>query len=223
MSAIRKIQIGMVERLKLFPFFAKFTFRMAQSYQVQPADLPYCGIYVLPEVQTADGDGNAGEPRLKSESMIGISVILRNVQADELENALDTAFDVIMIGLLQDPTFIGFPPVGQYDIESIPKVRRQYVFGSIGSGNETPIGELRCEFSFITKYDYPPNIYDNLDLIVLETAYPSLEAYESTQQVLVPINLQTGDSGDSPDRFARTDQDRDFQWPLFASGDEPPP
>jgi hypothetical protein len=213
MSAARNIQLGMVERLKQFPFFSKFTFRMAQSYQVQPNDLPYFGIYMLPENQAADGAYNVGEPRLRSETTIGLSVILRNVQADELETALDTAFDVIMIGLLQDPSFIGFPPAGEYWIEGVTKVRRQYVFGNIGSNNETPIGELRVEFTFVTKYDYPPNVVDDLDLIVLETVYPSLEAYERTQQVLVPINLQTGDSGDSPDRFSNTDQDRDYDWP----------
>ncbi len=213
MSAIRNIQLGIVERLKAFPFFAKFTFRMAQAYQVQPTDLPYCGVYRLPEVQVSDGDYNAGEPRLKSEAIVGLSVILRNVQSEELEDALDIAFDIIMVGLLQDPSFIGFPPAGLYDIEGVTKVRRQNVFGSIGSTNETPIGELRLEFTFITKYDYPPNIMDDLELIHLETAYPSLEEAESVQQVTVPINFK---STDSPDRFARTDQARDFEWPKVA-------
>jgi hypothetical protein len=221
MSAPRKIQQGIVERLQAFPFFSKFTFRKAQSYQVQPADLPYCGVYLLPEVQTADGDWDAGEPRLKSESIVGVSVILRNIQADEMEDALDIAFDIIMKGLLQDPTFIGFRPAGLYDIEGVPKVRRQNVFGTLGSQNETPIGELRCELTFVTKYDYPPNVTDDLDLIVLETAYPSLEEYERVQQVTVPINLQSGSSGDSPDRFARTDQDRDFEWPKVAISHAP--
>jgi hypothetical protein len=222
MSAARRIQHGITERLKNFPFFAKFTFRESQSYQVQPNDLPYCGIYQLPEIQTSDGDLNVGEVRLKSESIIGLSIILRNIQAEELEAALDTAFDIMMVGLLQDSTFIGFPPQGQYWIEGVSRVRRQHVFGSLGSSNETPIGELRVEFSFITKYDYPPNVKDDLELVVLETAYPSLEAYESTQQVLVPINLQFGDSGDSPDRFAATDQDRDYDWPMWANfGDSP--
>src|SRR5580765_5892939 len=167
MSAARNIQHGIVERLRKYPFFAKFTFRENQSYQVMPGDLPYCGVYMLPEVQSADGDLNAGPVRLKSESMIGISVIFRNVNPDELENAMDVAFDIIMIGLLQDSTFTGFPPEGQLWIEGVPRVRRQNVFGSIGSTNETPIGELRVEMTFLTKYDYAPNIIDDLELVVL--------------------------------------------------------
>jgi len=221
MSEVRKIQHGIVERLKAFPFFAKFTFREAQAYQVQPTDLPYCGVYLLPETQGSDGDWNAGEPRLRSESIVGISVILRNVESDELESALDVAFDIIMRGLLQDPTFIGFAPAGLYDIEGVTRIRRQNVFGALGSQNETPIGELRAEFTFVTKYDYPPNVTDDLDLIHLETAYPSLEEADSVQQVTVPINLQTGSSGDSPDRFERTDQDRDFEWPKVAISHAP--
>jgi len=122
-------------------------------------------------------------------------VILQNIQADELENALDTAFDVIMIGLLQDPTFIGFAPAGSYSIEGIPRVRRQNVFGTIGSQNETPIGELRVEITFVTRYDYPPDVVDWLKLVVLTTAYPSLEEAPSVQQVTVPMELPTDDEG----------------------------
>jgi hypothetical protein len=222
MSAARIIQSAIVERLQAFPFFSSFNFRRNQSYQVMPEDLPYCAVYLLPEAQVSDGDPNAGEPRLKSESVIGISVILKNIQPDELEDTLDVAFDIIMVGLLQDPSFIGFPPAGQYDIESVPKVRRQSVFGNLGSTNETPIGELRVEMTFVTKYDYPPDIRDSLDLIHLETAYPSLERAPSTQQVIVPIDLRSYESGgDSPDRFARTDQDRDFAWPYWGRGDSP--
>jgi hypothetical protein len=222
MSAARIIQSAITERLQAFPFFANFKFRRNQSYQVQPTDLPYCGIYQLPEQQVSDGDPNAGEPRLKSETLIGISVILPNINPDELEDTLDVAFDIIMVGLLQDPSFIGFPPAGQYDIESVPKVRRQMMFGNVGSTNETPIGELRVEMTFITKYDYPPDIHDQLELIHLETAYPSLEKAGSIQQVVAQWDLRSVESGgDSPDKWDATDQDRDYEWPVHAAGDSP--
>lgn len=198
MSAAHRIQAGIIERLQQFPFFHKFTFRRNQSHQVVPNDLPYCAVYQLPETQVSDGDLNAGEPRLKSESILGISVILKNIQADELEDALDTAFDIIMVGLLTDPTFIGFEPAGGYWIEGISRVKRQHAFGSLGSTNETPIGELRVEFTVVTKYDYPPEVVDWLKLVHLETAYPSLEEAPLVQQVTVPIELPTGDEGDSP-------------------------
>jgi hypothetical protein len=198
MSAAHKIQAGMIDRLKVIPFFHKFTFRRAQSYQVMPEDLPYCGVYQLPETGTADGDPNAGEPRYKSESIIGVSVILRNIEAEELEDALDVAYDVIMVGLLQDSTFIGFPPAGQYDIEGVPRVRRQNIFGSVGSANETPTGELRLEMTFTTRYDYPPEIEDWLMLVNLQTAYPSLEDVDKVQQVHVPIQLLTEEPEETP-------------------------
>lgn len=191
MSAARKIVKGVVERLRSYPFFSKFNFRTAQSYQVMPTDLPYCGVYQLPEEQSPDGDLNVAEPRFRSSSIIGISVILRNTEAEELEDALDTAFDVIAIGLLEDPTFIGFAPAGTYDIEGIARVKRTHVFGSLGSTNECPTGELRLEFTFITKYDYPPDVRDELELIHLETAYPSLEEAGKVQQVVAPVDLRT--------------------------------
>jgi hypothetical protein len=198
MSAARLIQGGIVERLKVFPFFSQFTFAQNQSHQVMPTDLPYCAVYQLPESQAADGDLNAGEPRFKSDSIIGISIILRNIEPDELEIALDTAFDVIMIGLLQDPSFIGFRPAGQYDIEGVSRVKRQLSFGVLGNTNEMPIGELRVELTFITRYDYPPEIVDWLKVVHLETVYPSVEAAPSTQQIVAEWDLPTGSPGDSP-------------------------
>jgi hypothetical protein len=193
MSAAFGIKGAIIERLQKYPFFARFTFGQSQSRQIQPEDLPYCGVYQLPEVQLPDGDANAGEPKLKSESILGVSIILSNIESEELEQALDTAFDIIMVGLLQDATFIGFRPVGTYDIEGVSRVTRQHVFGTLGSTNQVPIGELRVEMTFITRYEYPPDIVDWLKLVHLETAYPSLEEAASVQQVIVPINLPTGD------------------------------
>jgi hypothetical protein len=197
MSAAFLIKGAIKERLQTYPFFARFTFGENRSQQVNPEDLPYCGIYQLPETQAPDGDPNAGEPRFKTDSIIGLSVILRNVESNELESALDTAFDIVMIGLLQDASFIGFHPAGSYNIEGISHVHRENVFGTLGSTNETPIGELRVELSFITRYDYPPDIVDWLKLVHLETAYPSLEKAPSVQQVIAPINLPT-DEGSPP-------------------------
>jgi len=195
MSAAHNIKLGIIERLQQYPFFAKFTFGENQSRQVQPEDLPYCGVYQLPEAQKADGDLNAGEPKLRSESVIGLSIILVNIESDELETALDVAFDIVMVGLLQDATFIGFAPAGLYSIEGVSAVNRHNVFGTLGSQNELPIGELRIEITFITRYDYPPDIVDWLEHVHLETVYPSLEEAPSVQQIIVPIDLATDDGG----------------------------
>lgn len=215
MSSAKKIRDGILERLPKLEFFRKFKFARSQSYQVLPADLPFAAVYIMPTSSTADGDPNAGEPRFKSENVVGISVMLRNIEANELEDALDAAYDVIMIGLLTDATFFGFQ-TGYY-IEGISKVHRQNVFGVLGSTNETPVGELRLDMTFVTRYDYPPDIRDELELIHLETVYPSLERAASTQQVVAPIDLT---AEDSPPRHE--DHPRDYEYPVrvFGGGEQ---
>ena len=187
MSTARVIRDGILERLPQLPFFHKFKFSRAQSKQPQPTDLPFAAVFLLPEIGGPDGDYNAGEPRFRKESQIGISVMLNNIEAEELEDALDAAFDVIMIGLLTDPSFMGFKT--KYHIEGVSKYRRQNVFGVLGSSNETPTGELRLDLTFVTRTGYDPDVRDDLELIHIETVYPSMAARFSTQQVFVPIDL----------------------------------
>jgi len=198
MSAARTIVYGISQRLQALPFFHDFTFRENQSHQVMPHELPYCAVYQLPEVSNSDGDWNAADPKFKSESIIGISVILKNIESTELEDALDGAFDVITVGLYTDAEFMALKTPSEFSIEGVSRMRRQTMFGTLGSTNETPIGELRLEMTFITRYDYPPDIRDDLNLVVLKTLYPSLEEAPSVQQVTVPMDLVTGGPGPGP-------------------------
>jgi hypothetical protein len=212
MSSARNIRDGILERLPKLPFFRTFKFSRSQAHQVMPTDLPYAAVYLMPEVGSPDGDLNASDPTFRYESNIGISVMLKNIEAEELEDALDVAYDVVMIGLLTDASFMGF--LTPYMIEGISKIRRQNVFGTLGSQNETPVGELKLDLTFVTRFDYPPNIVDELKLIHLETAYPSLERAPSTQQVIVPIDLTV----ESP--HAHEDDVRDLNT-LHIGGDPP--
>jgi hypothetical protein len=191
-SAARNIRDGIIERIPVLPFFRKFKIGRSQDIQIMPTDLPYVAVYLLSESGSPDGDYNAGEPKLKLESRIGISVMLKNIESNELEDALDTAHDVLMAGLLTDATFWGFQTA--YQIEGLVRMSRQLNYGQLGATNETPIGELRLELTFATRFDYPPNIVDDLKLIHLETAYPSIEERESVQQVIAPFDLTVEDS-----------------------------
>ena len=110
MSAAFGIKTAIIERLQQYPFFSTFTFRANQSQQVMPDELPYCAVYQLPEMSVADGDPNAGEPSLKSESIIGISVILRNIESDELEEAEKMQQVTVPIELPTDDEDGGSPP-----------------------------------------------------------------------------------------------------------------
>lgn len=190
MSNARAIRDGIAERLPQLPFFRTFTVRTSRAYQVQPTDLPYLGIYLMGEGLASDGDPNAGEPKFKYESIIGISVMLKNIDADELEVALDTAYDVVMIGLLTDPSFMGFQT--EYAIEGVSKGTREFTYGPLGSTNETPIGELQLQLTFITRYDYPPEIVDDLRIVHLETVYPSVAEAPYVQQIVAEWDLAIG-------------------------------
>lgn len=189
MSQARVIRDGILERLPQIPFFRKFVkFGMTRAYQVQARDLPYVGVYLLPDMASSDGDWNAGAPKFKHECEIGMSVIMPNIEADELENALDAAYDAITIGLLADEKFMQMGPHSKYNIEGVDRIAKSIVYGTVGNNNETAMGELQIGMTFVYRFDYPPEILDDLKTIHLETVYPSLDRAESTQQVKVVVD-----------------------------------
>jgi hypothetical protein len=192
MSQARVIRDGILERLPQLEFFRKFKkFGFTRAYQVQPTDLPYVGVYLLPDTGRADGDWNATAPHFIHHCEIGMSVILPNIEADELENALDAAYDVITIGLLADESFMQMGPLSKYNIEGVNHISKTITYGTVGNQNETPIGELQLNMTFVYRFDYPPEILDDLITVHLETVYPSLEEAEKTQQVKIVVEYET--------------------------------
>jgi len=186
------IRDGILERLPQIGFFHKFKkFGFTRAYQVQPTDLPFVGVYLLPDTGRADGDANAGAPKFVHSCEIGMSVILPNIEADELENALDAAYDAITIGLLADEKFMQMGPLSKYNIEGVNHISKIITYGTVGNQNEMPIGELQLNMTFVYRFDYPPEILDILETVHLETVYPSLEKAESTQQVKLVIDIET--------------------------------
>ena len=192
MTHTRVIRDAILERLPLIPFFHKFKFKRTAANQIMPEDLPCVVVHMLPETMTSDGDYNAAEPRFKHTAEIGISVVLKNIVAEELEDALDASFYVIANGLLTDATFIGFQTASK--VSGVPKMTRSHSYGNVGSTNETPVGIANIMLQFEYRYDYPPVVRDDLKLIHLETIYPSLAKKDSVQQAIMPIDLTVVDS-----------------------------
>jgi hypothetical protein len=189
LSQQRIIRDGIIERLKAFPQYAQFKFGTDPSHQVQPEEVPYIGVYQMPEEMNYDGAWNETEPHFSHDADIGISVILANNDGEALEDNLDASFDLVSNGLISDPTFIGFRNI--YQIEGIKKMVRQHLFGLSGSTNEMPIGEMRLTITFTFRYVYPPTITDVLERVVITTAYPSIEKKDEVQQVFMPVEVPT--------------------------------
>jgi hypothetical protein len=188
MSQQRIIRDGVLERVKAFEQFTTFKFSADPSHQVQPYEVPYIGVYLMPEEVNYDGAWNLTEPHFTNDADIGISVILANNDGAELDDNLDNAYDLITDGLLTDPTLMGFETI--YKIEGVKKISRQHLFGVTGSTNEMPIGELRMTWRFTFRSYYPPVIRDDLKLIVIKTLYPTVEDAPATQQVTMPVNIE---------------------------------
>ena len=181
------VRDGAMARIQAMPFFANFIFSSNKALQIQPQSIPFCGVYLLQELMTADGDSNAGEPRFRTLVRIGVSVIVQNNDPAAAEKKLDIAMQNINVGLFSDSTFYNNE---FFKIQGFTGGSRQHVFGSVGLDNETPIAELRfeltCDLGIIY---YPPYVPDDLEIIHVKTAYPSLEKKDTSQQVEIEYDV----------------------------------
>ena len=181
------VRDGILTRVQALPFFSGFNFSTNKSLQIQPASIPFCGIYLLQEMMAADGDANAGEPRFRTLARIGISIIIQNNDATEAEHKLDMALQNITSGLFSDPTFYNNK---SFQIQGFTGGSRMHAFGSVGLDNETPIAELRfeltCDLGIIY---YPPQLPDILEVIHVETIFPIGGDASIVQQVKVEYDV----------------------------------
>ena len=185
------VRDGIMDRVKAMPYFSSFHFSTNKSLQIQPQSLPFCGVYLLQELMTPDGDANVGEVRFRTTTRIGFSVIVLNNDADAAEYQLDTAMQVITGGLFADPTLYDN---SVFKIQAFISGSRQHVFGGVGQDNETPIAELRyeltCDLGAIT---YPPFEPDDLEIIHVETAFPAggtQAEQDAVQQTIAEYDLE---------------------------------
>lgn len=181
------VRDGILTRIQALPFFSGFNFSTNKSLQIQPASIPFCGIYLLQEMMAADGDADAGEPRFRTLARIGISIIIQNNDATAAEHKLDMALQNITSGLFSDPTFYNNHA---FKIQGFTGGSRMHAFGSVGLENETPIAELRfeltCDLGIIY---YPPIVPDVLEVIHVKTAYPSIAKKDTSQQVVTEYDV----------------------------------
>lgn len=175
------VRDGTLTRIQAMPTFSGFNFTSNKSLQIQPTSIPFCGVYLLQELSAADGDANAGEPRFRTLARIGISIIVQNNDATAAEHKLDILYQHIITGLFSDPTYYNND---RFKIQGFTGGSRMHAFGSVGLDNETPIAELRfeltCDLGIIY---YPPYVPDDLEIIHMKTAYPSIEKKDTSQQI----------------------------------------
>lgn len=188
------VRDGILTRIQALSFFSAFNFSTNKSLQIQPATIPFCGIYLLQEMMAVDGDANAGEPRFRTLARIGISIIIQNNDATAAEHKLDMALQNVTSGLFSDPTFYNND---RFKIQGFTGGSRMHAFGSIGLDNETPIAELRFELTCdLGVIYYPPIIPDDLETIHVKTAYPSISKKDTSQQIEAEYDVEQNEIGD---------------------------
>ena len=182
------VRDGILDRIKLMSFFATFTFGTNTAIPIQTASLPFCGVYLIQELMTPDGDANVGEVRFRTVARIGIGVIVLNNDATAAEYMLDAASQALMTGLFADHTLYDND---LFKIQAFSAGTRQHNFGSLAKDNETPIAELRLEISCdLGAITYPPYIPDDLEIIHVETAFPLEGDTSKVQQVKTQYDLE---------------------------------
>jgi hypothetical protein len=148
------------------PFFQNFKARRSKQLPIQEPILPYLGVYIIGEDMPADGDPNAGDIRFIHMLRVGFQVIIENNDPVQSELYLDQAFWAIMNGLWTDSGLTNMIQTEMPDntrIEGIERGTRRHVWGTMGSTQEKPIGEL--EYIATVKYRsewYPGNFPDLL-------------------------------------------------------------
>ena len=178
---------GLLSRVQNLPFFNGFIFTGNKSVSIQPESIPFCGVYLLQEFMAPDGDANVGQPRFRTSVRYGFSVIVQNNDPVLAEAMLDKAYQALTIGLFSDASLYNNK---QFKIQSFIGGTRQHVFGHLSMNQESPIAELRwelmCDLGVI---DYPPDVPDVLEVIHLETVYPSQDKKDTTRQVKVEYDM----------------------------------
>lgn len=180
MSYPLRVRDGILVRVQALPYFAAFKrFSTNKMLQIQPQDLPFCGVYHIQTLMAPDGDANVGEPRFRTSVRIGFSVIILNNDPSAAEYKLDEAFMALTGGLLSDPTLYNN---SQFKIQGYVSGAATHEFGSPMADNETPMAELRfelvCDLGMVT---YPPVVPDDLETIHVTVGDPQAESMQKIE------------------------------------------
>jgi hypothetical protein len=169
----------LLAKLVAAPFFAGFTVRKSRQLPVQTQHIPYLGCYIITEDHEPEGDLNHGDIDFIFTLKLGFTVAVVNNDPEACEEKLDQAFWTIMNTLWRDPYLTNFIDTRAYPggvgnpdntrIEGISKGQRRHRFGTAGTSNETPIGELQYDVSVRYRAEFGPIITDDLLMIRVET------------------------------------------------------
>jgi hypothetical protein len=191
------IRDRLMSKVKAMSFFTghNFTFTTNKSVMIQPQSIPFCGVYLIEEIGTPDGDANVAENRFRTTARYGFSVIVQNNDMEIAEQRLDDAMTALN-DLLSDPTVYnwgGYQKTGDIAIQAFSRGSRTHAFGAIGQDNEIPIAELRfdlsCDLGVIM---HPTIVTDEFRHLHLETRYP--QPFDpNVQQVTAEWDIIEGD------------------------------
>jgi len=176
------IRDALVARLQKIPTFSsiKKWGQISNATRIQPNDLPYFGVFEMDGIGNPDGDANHGWPHFVDDVKIGFSLFIQDNDETSSRVNLDAARWTVM-NYLRQPLWHKFREimVSDYkgdlvplDIESVLRVNWKYSFGNTASDNETPLGELRMEWTLRYRTVFPPIIPDELERIRITVAYP---------------------------------------------------
>ena len=107
-SAATRLRDAVYDRVSATQSFAKAS--KVGFPQLQPEQLPYCGVFISREVMTPDGDGNIGDLRFVSEVTIALLLVRAFSETVELDVQIEGDVERIEDALFGDPTFTQFGP-----------------------------------------------------------------------------------------------------------------
>jgi hypothetical protein len=187
------IRDRLMAKVQAMSFFTGhgFTFTTNKSVAIQPQSIPFCGVYLIEEVGTPDGDANVAENRFRTTARYGFSVIVQNNDMEVAEQRLDDAM-VALNGLFSDPTVYnweGYQKNGEAAIQAFSRGSRTHAFGAVGMDNEIPIAELRFDMSCDLGVIMHPTIeiYD-FERLHIETRYPKPNE-QNVQQIIAQWDI----------------------------------
>lgn len=188
------IRDRLVTKLRSMPFFSTFKFSTDKSQSIDPANIPFAGVYFINEDLTPDGDANAGEVRFRSMAMYGVSIIVQNNDAKAAEYKLDEAFKLVTVNVFNDPKMYNWKNAGkpgEVAVQAFTRGSRTHQFGNAGADNATPVAELRftltCDLGTL---DFPPVIEDDFKKFHIETRYPAGSDPAEVQQTTAEWDIE---------------------------------
>lgn len=155
------------------------TVRSNPAGTLQPHELPYLGVYVVPGGRSQpEGDGNTGGISFLEDAVIAFSIV-EGGDPETIEYTLDNISHLIQERLFSDATFTAFDPPFWESIEEITRAR------PFAHEGETHFAEMRMHMTFRFRWDHYPTITDDFESLHIRAAYPTADATEEDRPQVV--------------------------------------